>query len=113
VPKIIVTSDQHLGYKNSDFQSFSNFLEYVSSRNDVDTLILLGDLVDMWRRDVSGLFLIFSKVVNKLLDIKSSGKQVFLIAGNHDYHLLKLKAQDYPLISFLIGHHYLLLSRQQ
>jgi UDP-2,3-diacylglucosamine pyrophosphatase LpxH len=96
MPKIIVTSDQHLGYKNSDFQNFSNFLDYISNRNDVNSLILLGDLVDMWRRDVSGLFLIFSKVVNKLLDIKSSGKQVYLIAGNHDYHLLKLKAQDYP-----------------
>ena len=47
-------------------------------------------------RDVSGLFLTFSNVVNKLLDIKSSGKEVYLIAGNHDYHLLQLKAQDYP-----------------
>ena len=94
--KIVVASDQHLGYKNSDFQSFSNFLDYISNRNDVDTLILLGDLIDMWRRDVSGLFLIFSNVVNKLLDIKSSGKEVYFIAGNHDYHLLKLKAQDYP-----------------
>ena len=96
LPKLIITSDQHLGYKNSDFRSFSNFLDYISNRNDVDTLILLGDLVDMWRRDVSGLFLIFSSVVNQLLEIKSAGKKVYLIAGNHDYHLLKLKAQDYP-----------------
>jgi UDP-2,3-diacylglucosamine pyrophosphatase LpxH len=96
MPKFIVTSDQHLGYKNSDFESFSNFLDYISNRNDVGTLILLGDLVDMWRRDVSGLFLIFANIVNKLANIKASGKEVYLIAGNHDYHLLKLKAQDYP-----------------
>jgi UDP-2,3-diacylglucosamine pyrophosphatase LpxH len=96
VPKLIVTSDQHLGYKNADIESFSNFLDYIFNRNDVDTLILLGDLVDMWRRDVSGLFLIFSNIVNKLVSIKASGKEVYFIAGNHDYHLLKLKAQDYP-----------------
>jgi UDP-2,3-diacylglucosamine pyrophosphatase LpxH len=96
VSKFIVTSDQHLGYKNSDSKSFSNFLDYILDRNDVDTLILLGDLVDMWRRDVSGLFLIFSNVVGRLLEIKSSGKKVYLVVGNHDYHLLQLKAEDYP-----------------
>jgi UDP-2,3-diacylglucosamine pyrophosphatase LpxH len=94
--KFIATSDQHLGYKNSDSKNFSDFLDYIYKRSDVEAIILLGDLVDMWRRDVSGLFLIFSNVVNKLLDIKSLGKEVYLVAGNHDYHLLQLKAQDYP-----------------
>ena len=81
VSKFIVTSDQHLGYKNSDSISFRAFLDYICNRSDVDAVILLGDLVDMWRRDVSGLFLTFSNVVNKLLDIKSSGKEVYFIAA--------------------------------
>ena len=95
--KIIVTSDQHLGYEHSNVSDFKNFLNYISSRrSDVGTLILLGDFVDMWRRDASGLFLIFSDIIDKLIDLQNSNKiNVYIIAGNHDYHLLKLQGHDY------------------
>jgi len=56
----------------------------------VTDLVLLGDIVDMWRRDASGVFLenmdtmlIIKELQNKL--------KVHWVAGNHDYHLLKLK----------------------
>jgi UDP-2,3-diacylglucosamine pyrophosphatase LpxH len=94
--KIIVTSDQHLGYEHSNVSDFLNFLEFILERNDVQALVLLGDLVDMWRRDASGLFLCFSEIVKKLLDLQASKKiDIFIVAGNHDYHLLKLEGQDY------------------
>ena len=95
--KIIVTSDQHLGYVNSNADDFKDFLDYTSKRNDVQTLVLLGDLVDMWRRDVSGIFLEFSEIVDQLLKMrKSKAIQIYIVAGNHDYHLLKLQAHEYP-----------------
>ena len=68
--KIIVTSDQHPGYEKSN--------------------------VDMWRRDASGLFLAFSEIVSKLLKLSITKKiEVYIVAGNHDYHLLKLQNPGY------------------
>jgi UDP-2,3-diacylglucosamine pyrophosphatase LpxH len=95
--KIIVTSDQHLGYENSNVCDFKNFLDYIfEADGDVQSLILLGDLIDMWRRDASGLFLEFSEIVSKLLKLTIAKKiGVYIVAGNHDYHLLKLQNYGY------------------
>jgi UDP-2,3-diacylglucosamine pyrophosphatase LpxH len=95
--KVIVVSDMHLGYANSDASAFLGFLDILLKRNDVGTLIVLGDYVDMWRRDVSGLFLEFWTSVQKLIELSSS-VSVHIVAGNHDYHLLKLQGNDYPFL---------------
>ncbi len=60
-------------------------------------MVLLGDLVDMWRRDASGVFLENHDTVAKILSLKSKGVQVFYVAGNHDYHVLNLNNPSYPL----------------
>jgi UDP-2,3-diacylglucosamine pyrophosphatase LpxH len=93
--KVLVATDQHLGYANSDVASFENFLDYVSGRSDVGTLAILGDLVDMWRRDVSGLLLEERKSMDKLVELSSSMKVSFIV-GNHDYHLRELEDHGYP-----------------
>ncbi len=93
--KVLVASDQHLGYQNSNSQDFGNFLDEVSNRNDVETLVILGDFIDMWRRDVSGLFLENSRILDQVLALKLKIK-VYVIAGNHDYHLLNLLDHAYP-----------------
>ena len=93
---IIVASDQHLGYENSNRKDFTNFLKYISNKDDLQSLILLGDLIDMWRRDVSGLFLEFSDVVGQLSNISASKKMdVYIVPGNHDYHLIRLQDHGY------------------
>ena len=76
---------------------FKNFLEYIlTKRNDIQSIILLGNLVDMWRRDTSGIFLEFSWMVNQLLNIRNSKRiEVYIVTGNHDYHLLKLHDSSY------------------
>ncbi|MGP8070480.1 MAG: UDP-2,3-diacylglucosamine diphosphatase [Candidatus Bathyarchaeia archaeon] len=95
--KVVVTSDQHLGYANADKTSFNAFLDNLSQQGDVTHLVLLGDVVDMWRRDASGVFLEHHDTVAKLLNLKSKGVQVFYVAGNHDYHVLDLHNPAYPL----------------
>ena len=105
--KILVASDQHLGYVNSQVDCFSAFLDSVSKRNDVSQLIILGDWMDMWRRDSIGVFLEFRASVEKLLAL-SSKIQVVIVAGNHDYHELKLEGSIYgfqfrPNYSFSSG----------
>jgi UDP-2,3-diacylglucosamine pyrophosphatase LpxH len=93
--KVLVTTDQHLGYANSDVAGFENFLDFVSKRSDVGTLVILGDLADMWRRDVSGLFLEQRESMEKLVELASSIKVCFIV-GNHDFHLRKLEDLLYP-----------------
>ncbi|MDA4116615.1 MAG: metallophosphoesterase [Thaumarchaeota archaeon] len=93
--KVLVATDQHLGYANSDVASFENFLDYVSKRSDVGTLAILGDLVDLWRRDVSGLFLEQRESMDKLVELSSSIKVCFVV-GNHDFHLRELEDHGYP-----------------
>ena len=95
--KVVVTSDQHLGYANSDKAAFNAFLDNLSQRSDVTHFVLLGDVVDMWRRDASGVFLEHHDTVTKLLALKSKGVQIFYVAGNHDYHVRGSYQPSIPL----------------
>ncbi len=95
--KVVVTSDHHLGYANSDKAAFNAFLDGLAQDNDLTHLVLLGDFVDMWRRDASGVFLEAHDTIGKLLALKSKGVQIFYVAGNHDYHVLDLDNPGYPI----------------
>jgi predicted phosphodiesterase len=92
--KIIVVSDIHLGYSHSEVNQFTNFLVNLAKRDDVKALVILGDFIDMWRRDASGLFLEFNDITSKIIALKEK-IEVHIIAGNHDFHLLHLQ-DNYP-----------------
>ena len=62
-------------------------------------LVLLGDVVDMWRRDASGVFLENKDIMDKVIALQKK-MRVYYIAGNHDYHVLKLQGHGYP-VTFL------------
>ena len=95
--KVVVTSDHHLGYANADKTAFNAFLDDLAHGSDVTHFVLLGDVVDMWRRDASGVFLEAHDTVEKILALKSKGVQIFYVAGNHDYHVLDLDHPAYPI----------------
>jgi len=95
--RVVVTSDHHLGYANSDKPAFNRFLDEIAQENDLTHFVLLGDVVDMWRRDASGVFLEAHDTVGKILALKSKGVQIFYVAGNHDYHVLDLNNPGYPV----------------
>jgi len=92
---IVATSDQHLGYRRAEKKAFLEFLDELALRTDVTDFVILGDFVDMWRRDVSGMFLENRDIVEKLLGLRTK-MDVHLVAGNHDFHLLQLKNHEYP-----------------
>jgi predicted phosphodiesterase len=92
---IVVVSDQHLGYQNADKRSFDSFLEELRGQADVTDLVLLGDVVDMWRRDASGVFL-ENKDTLDAIGLLGQKMNVHYVAGNHDYHVLQLKDHSYP-----------------
>ena len=92
---IVVTSDQHLGYENSDKTAFNNFLDGLQTDLNITDLVLLGDVVDMWRRDASGVFLENMDTIDRLSSLMKRMK-VHYVAGNHDFHVLKLQHHTYP-----------------
>ena len=93
--KLIIVSDIHLGYKNADKDSFNRFLDSLQSDTEITDLILLGDIVDMWRRDASGVFLENWDIVQKIISLKQK-MRVHYVAGNHDYHVLHMQGHTYP-----------------
>lgn len=93
---IVAVSDQHLGMETSDKAAFNRFLDQIRTDSTVSDLVLLGDVVDMWRRDASGVFLENKDIVDKILSLQSK-LQVHYVAGNHDYHVLKLQGHSYPI----------------
>lgn len=92
---IIVVSDQHLGIETADKAAFNRFLDTLQSDTSLTDLVLLGDVVDMWRRDASGIFLENKDVVDRIIDLQKKIR-VHYIAGNHDFHVLKLQGHGYP-----------------
>lgn len=86
----MVVSDVHLGSKTCDVGSFNSFLHSLNDDRDLTDLVLLGDIVDMWRRDASGVFLESMETIQIIKDLKKR-INVHYVAGNHDYHVLKLK----------------------
>ena len=88
--KTIVVSDVHLGSEKSDKEAFNAFLISLHDDNEVTDLVLLGDLVDMWRRDASGVFLENMDTVEIIKGLQNK-LRVHCVAGNHDYHLRRLK----------------------
>jgi UDP-2,3-diacylglucosamine pyrophosphatase LpxH len=92
---VVVVSDQHIGYQNCDKQSFNSFLAGLKGQADVTDLVLLGDVVDMWRRDASGVFL-ENKDTLDIISLLQQTMRVHYVAGNHDYHVLQLQNHSYP-----------------
>lgn len=88
--KTIVVSDVHLGTEKSEETAFNEFLGSLHDDNKVTDLVLLGDILDMWHRDASGIFLENMDTIKIIRDLQSK-LRVHWVAGNHDYHLLRLK----------------------
>ena len=86
----MVVSDIHLGSEDSQKESFDSFLASLREDRDLTDLVLLGDIVEMWHRDASGVFLENMDTMGLLKDLQRR-INVHWVAGNHDYHLLKLK----------------------
>ena len=93
---IIAVSDLHLGFDASDKAAFSRFLGNLQSDPSVTDLVLLGDIVDMWRRDSSGIFLEIHDVLD-LINEQKKKIRIYYVAGNNDFHVRKLQGLGYPI----------------
>ncbi len=94
---IIVVSDVHLGCKVSNRESFLRFLEKCDTPA-IDHLVLLGDILDFWRRNNSCVIMENEAILEKLASLHA--KNVHYVVGNHDYLIMRISKRyedHYPL----------------
>lgn len=74
-------SDLHLGTRNSKAAAFLDFLR----GHDIDTLYIVGDLIDVWQLR-RGIYWPqeHNDVIQKILRAARKGTRVIYIPGNHD-----------------------------
>lgn len=84
--KCIAVSDVHLGTKDSNRSKFIHFMDNLG--DDVDRIVLLGDIFDFWRRDPVGVLLENIDIIQKLISLEPEINISYVI-GNHDFHLIK------------------------
>lgn len=86
--KAIAVSDIHLGWGLEESEAFNAFLDEVPDYN-LDYLLLLGDVFELWRRDLVGVMLEHNDILSKLIAL-SKETMLILIAGNHDWHFITM-----------------------
>jgi UDP-2,3-diacylglucosamine pyrophosphatase LpxH len=82
---LVVLSDIHLGTYGCHATELLNYLSGIKPK----TLILNGDIIDIWQFRKSYFPKSHLKVVKKLLDFAAKGTRVYYITGNHDEMLRK------------------------
>ena len=102
---IIVVSDVHLAEKDdeqtkNDDAKFLDFLDYISTHQLANggELVLLGDIIDLWRRDFVKAMMESEPVIIRLMEMKDKVK-IHYLAGNHDFHMLNMGnilKENYP-----------------
>ena len=95
---IVAVSDVHLGMKGAKEQKFIDFLESLDFKN-ISDFVLLGDIIDIWRRDFTKAVIECSRSLTLLNDLVDTTK-IHYVVGNHDYYMLRLyqlHGQNFPV----------------
>jgi UDP-2,3-diacylglucosamine pyrophosphatase LpxH len=91
---IVVLSDIHLGTYGCHARELHNYLKSVNPR----TLILNGDIFDIWYFKKSYFPKEHMEVVRRILKMAVSGTKVYYLTGNHDDLLRKFGELTFGLV---------------
>lgn len=83
--EIAVISDVHLGTYGCHADELLNYLNSIKPK----TLILNGDIIDIWQFRKSYFPASHLKVIKKIIDLASKDVNVYYLTGNHDEMLRK------------------------
>lgn len=83
--ELVVLSDVHLGTYGCHAKELLQYLNSIKPK----TLILNGDIIDIWQFRKSYFPKSHLKVIRKIIDFASKGTKVYYITGNHDEMLRK------------------------
>jgi UDP-2,3-diacylglucosamine pyrophosphatase LpxH len=83
--ELVVISDVHLGTYGSHAKELNNYLSSIKPK----TLVLNGDIIDIWQFKKSYFPKEHLKVIQKIIGFASKGTKVYYVTGNHDEMLRK------------------------
>ena len=89
--KIAVVSDIHLGTYGCRAKEVLHYLKSI----EPETLILNGDIIDIWQFSKKYFPKSHMKVVRYILKLAGRGTQIYYITGNHDEMLRKFADMDF------------------
>lgn len=95
---IIAISDLHLGHAKSDIVSFKSFIgSELNGLNKNDHLVLLGDILELWREKNLASVLENQEILQDFYELTKQ-TNVYYIYGNHDYTISNLakKIKNFP-----------------
>ncbi|WP_411767643.1 UDP-2,3-diacylglucosamine diphosphatase [Winogradskyella sp. A3E31] len=95
--EVVVISDVHLGTYGCHAKQLVNYLSSIKPK----TLILNGDIVDMWQFSKRYFPKSHLKVIKKIMDFAANGTEVIYITGNHDEMLRKFSGTTIGNISIV------------
>ncbi len=87
--EVVVLSDIHLGTYGCRAKELLQYLKSIKPK----TLILNGDIIDIWRFSKSYWPESHMKVVRRIMKFLSEGTEVYYLTGNHDEMLRKFGDQ--------------------
>ena len=85
--EIVVVSDVHLGTYGSRAVELVNYLESINPK----TLVLNGDIIDIWQFSKHYFPESHMRVVKAIMSLLTEGTIVYYVTGNHDEMLRKFK----------------------
>jgi UDP-2,3-diacylglucosamine pyrophosphatase LpxH len=88
---IVAVSDIHLGYEKSNKNDFKVFITDFLEKENIEHLVLLGDILDFWRRLNEGVMLENNEILHMLGNLKM---EKHFVVGNHDFCLSHLSKCD-------------------
>ncbi len=95
--ELVVISDVHLGTYGCHAKELLEYLNSIKPK----TLILNGDIIDIWNFRKSYFPKAHLKVIKKLLSISTKGTKIYYLTGNHDEMLRKFSDTHMGNISLL------------
>lgn len=93
---VVVISDVHLGTYGCHAKELLHYLKSINPK----TVILNGDIIDIWQFKKSYWPKAHMKVIKYIIGWISEGKEIYYITGNHDEMLRKFV--DFKISSFSI-----------
>lgn len=88
--ELVVISDVHLGTYGCHAKELLHYLSSIKPK----TLILNGDIIDIWQFRKSYFPALHLKVIKKMIDFASKGTKVYYVTGNHDEMLRKFSESN-------------------
>jgi UDP-2,3-diacylglucosamine pyrophosphatase LpxH len=79
-PEVVVISDVHLGTIGCHAQELLDYLDSINPK----TLILNGDIIDIWNFRKRYFPKEHLRVLQKIMNMASKGVKVYYLTGNHD-----------------------------